>query len=899
MTNSRRKFRRSVVAAALLVAGVAVLFPACTGPAASSAPTSAAPAVVSAASKGATPAKLALDWPEFQKKVLPFFAENCADCHEGPSAENGIHLDAFTDAASLERNADTLAKAMQMLSSHKMPPAKREQPPEAERQAVVAWLHAFDESSVYAGPPDPGRVTLRRLNRAEYNNTIRDLLGTDFRPADAFPADDAGYGFDNNGDVLAIAPVLMEKYLTAAVQSLDHVIKVSAAKPPPVQKFDVLTLEGTAPLPVIAAAAPTAPPSADAAAAIADAAAGAVAAPALTVARGRGRTGRVFPFNSEIHVDAQFAADGDYVFRFQGYNVQPPGAARGGGGGGSGPRRPNPQMTVQIDDQPPSQPIAVDQGFGNGTTIYATPPTHVTAGQHRVTLAFINGPTEEEVAAAPPLAAAPTGRRGGGGGGGFGGPPASPTGKAIVGVHSFEVAGPVGFALERMPDSYRKLFVALPSATVTKAQAAEKIISNFTERAFRRPVTEAELKALLAFWTKADADERPFQESIALTLQAVLISPNFLFRIEAEPGPGENGIHTLTEVELASRLSYFLWNSMPDDELFALARQGKLRVSLPAQVRRMLLDPKADSFAENFTGQWLQLRLVDTVNPDKDKYPAFDESLRAAMRQETRRFFSAIVQEDRSVVDFIGANFTFVNERLAKHYGLPGVTGEEFRRVTFPAGDPRGGLLGQASILALTSYNNRTSPVLRGKWVLENLLNAAPPPPPPNVPKLEEDGKAALTGTMRQRMEQHRTNPTCAACHSQMDPIGFGLENFDAIGAFRATDASQEKIDASGLLPDGRTFVGADGLRAVLLTQKDEFVRCLTDRLLTFALGRGLERTDRRFVREIAANAAKNNYRFSTLVTDIVTSVPFQKRAGPAIAPAPKKELAQLNPATR
>lgn len=881
----------AVVAAALLTAGLGFLLAACTGGAASK---SATPVASSPAKLAAAPAKLALNWPEFQKKVQPFFAENCADCHEGDNAENGIHLDAFTDASSLERNADTLAKAMLMLSSHKMPPAKREQPPEAARQAVVAWLHAFDESSVYAGPPNPGRVTLRRLNRAEYNNTIRDLLGTDFRPADAFPADDAGYGFDNNGDVLAIAPVLMEKYLTAAVQSLDHVIKVSAAQPPPVQKFDVPTLDGTAPRSVMAAAAA---PVVDV---IPAAVAGTPVTPAPPAGRGRGsRFGRVFPFNSEIHVDSQFPADGDYVFHFQGYNVPPPvpDGARGAGGGGR--RGGGPQMTVQVDDQPPSKPIIVDQGFGNGTTIYATPPTPVTAGQHRVTLAFINGPTQEEVDAAPPPAvAAPTGRRGGGGGGAVG-PPPSPTGKTIVGVHSFEVMGPIGFSLDRMPENYRKLFVTLPSASVTKAQAAEKVIRNFAARAFRRPVTDTELKSLLAFWAKADADVRPFQESIALTLQAVLISPQFLFRIEDDPSPREKGVHTLTEFELASRLSYFLWNSMPDDELFALAGQGKLRASLPAQVRRMLLDAKADSFAENFTGQWLQLRLVDTVNPDKDKYPTFDEPLRAAMRQETRRFFSAIVQEDRSVVDFIGANFTFVNERLAKHYGLPDVIGEEFRRVTFPAGDPRGGLLGQASILALTSYNNRTSPVLRGKWVLENLLNAAPPPPPPDVPKLEEDAKAAFTGTIRQRMEQHRTNPTCAACHSQMDPIGFGLENFDVVGAWRATDASQAKIDASGLLPDGRAFTGADGLRSVLLAQKDEFVRCLTDRLLTFALGRGLERTDRRFVRDIAADVAKNDYRFSALITDIVSSEPFQKRAAAAVAPTPAKELAQLTPDAR
>ena len=532
--------------------------------------------------------------------------------------------------------------------------------------------------------------------------------------------------------------------------------------------------------------------------------------------------------------------------------------------------------------------MTVNETFNNAT-VYQTPPIHVTAGRHRVTLTFLNGASEVEYKNAPPPPPVVAGGRRGGGGGFGGGPPASTIGKPVFGVLSLDVQGPMALTPDRMPVTYNKIFVTQPSAKVTKAQAAEKIIRHFANRAFRRPVTDDEMASLLTFWNKVDADQRPFNESIDLTLQAVLVSPQFLFRIEAEPTPKENGVHTLTEYELASRLSYFLWSSMPDDELFSLATQGKLRANLAPQVKRMLQDPKAQALVDNFTGQWLQLRLLDTVNPLPDKFPSFDEPLRAAMIGETKHFFQAVVQEDRSVIDFINANYTFVNERLAKHYGIPGITGDDFRRITIPAGQPRGGLLTQASILTLTSYANRTSPVLRGKWVLENLFNAAPPPPPAGVKLLSEDAKAQLSGTMRQRMEQHRTDPTCAGCHARMDVIGFALENFDGIGAWRDKDASGDKIDASGKLPDGHTFVGADGLRQLLMAQKDEFTRALTDRLLTYALGRGLERTDRRFVRDIAADVANHDYKFSELATMIVESVPFEERTAAAVVPAGKK----------
>jgi hypothetical protein len=366
-----------------------------------------------------------------------------------------------------------------------------------------------------------------------------------------------------------------------------------------------------------------------------------------------------------------------------------------------------------------------------------------------------------------------------------------------------------------------------------------------------------------------------------VVLQAVLASPDFLFRVEEDPQPGEpNNIHTLNEFELASRLSYFLWSSMPDDELFQLAAKGQLRANLDQQVTRMLHDPKAQSLVENFAGQWLQLRQMDNVSPDTTKFPAFDPALRDAMLTETQMFFTSIINEDRSVLDFIDGNYTFVNGKLAAFYGMPGITGDEFQRVTFPKDSVRGGLLTQASILTITSYPNRTSPVLRGKWVLENLLNDAPPPPPPNVPALKEDASAELTGTLKHRMEEHRSNPSCAVCHERMDAIGFSLENFDAIGAWRTEDANKQPIDASGTLPGGKTINGAQDLRQILLSQQDKFCQCLADRMLTYSLGRGTEPSDQRTLADIVTAMQQNGEKFSALIKAIVHSDAFQKQRG-------------------
>jgi hypothetical protein len=867
------------------------------------APVPAAPAPLLASAAPKPDAK----WAEFHGTIQPFFAKNCYRCHGADDAENDMRLDLFKDAASLQAGSETLEKAYEKLSNHKMPPRDEPQPAEAEVAPVVAWLRTFLAGDPSA-PINPGRVTLRRLNRAEYNNTIRDLLAVDVRPADTFPVDDSGYGFDNNGDVLSMAPVLMEKYLAAASVALDKAILADPVLPPPVKRWEAATLEGTI---------PKSDPKAS------------VGRSPYTVP-----VGRVFNSNGEIYVDYDVPADGEYILRVHGYGTQ--GAAT----------HQRPSVAFLVDGTMVQKPFTITDDQRNPT--FAAPDkAPLTAGHHRISLAFLNGLTPEEYAIAKAKAAleAPAkvaavdpnaddkdpnadpnsddkparvkgkvaavdhnaddkdpnaddkdpnaddkparalrangapgrggARAGKAGRGAVSGPP-----KSTLGVIALELEGPLAPTPDRMPESYRRVMVALPSATVTRPEAAEKIIRRFATRAFRRPARESEVTRLMAIWSKADSDGRPFEQSIDVTLQAVLVSPAFLFRMELDPQPGEkDGIHTLNEYELATRLSYFLWSSMPDDELFALAEDGKLRANLDAQVRRMLKDPKSSALVQNFADQWLQLRGMQNAAPDPQHFPEFDEALREAMTKETELFFNAIVQEDRNVLDFIGADFTFVNERLAKHYGMTGVTGDQFRRVSL-AGDQRGGILTQASVLTVTSYPARTSPVLRGKWVLENLLDAAPPPPPPNVPALAEGDKAELTGSIRQRMEQHRKDPKCAVCHEQMDGIGFALENFDAVGAWRTQDATNEKIDASGTLPGGKSFNGPAELRTIILAQSDQFSRCLVGKMMTFALGRGLEPYDRRTTDAIVESMKKNGNRFSTMIEEIVRSDAFQKRNG-------------------
>ncbi|HEY8503799.1 MAG TPA: DUF1592 domain-containing protein, partial [Gemmataceae bacterium] len=446
-------------------------------------------------------------------------------------------------------------------------------------------------------------------------------------------------------------------------------------------------------------------------------------------------------------------------------------------------------------------------------------------------------------------------------------------------VRSLEIEGPFDAKPKPPPETHRRVIFVRPTGPEDEDAAARKILAEFARRAYRRPVKPEEIDRLMKLVELAKSEGEPFEARIRLALRAVLVSPHFLFRVEPDP-EDPNGVRELNDFELATRLSYFLWSSMPDEELFRLAEKGELGKPevLEAQVRRMLADPKAEALVENFVGQWLNLRLLGTVSPDRKTYPAFDEKLRAAMQRETELFVGRIIREDRSLLEVLDADYTYVNERLAKHYGIEGVKGEEFRLVRLPD-DRRGGVITQASVLTLTSNPTRTSPVKRGKWVLENLLGTPPPPPPPDAGELSEAKEEILKGSLRERLEQHRRDPTCAVCHQRMDPIGFGLENFDGIGAWRGKDGNFA-IDPSGELPDGSRFDGPAGLRAVLKKRADEFRRCTAEKLLTYALGRGLEHYDRCAVEEIVASMKKGGDRFSALALAVVKSDPFRKRSG-------------------
>jgi Protein of unknown function (DUF1592)/Protein of unknown function (DUF1588)/Protein of unknown function (DUF1585)/Protein of unknown function (DUF1595) len=449
-------------------------------------------------------------------------------------------------------------------------------------------------------------------------------------------------------------------------------------------------------------------------------------------------------------------------------------------------------------------------------------------------------------------------------------------------ISSVVIAGPYNVTGPGDTPSRARLFVCRPASVKDEEPCARTILATLSRRAFRRPVTDADLKPLLAFY-HTGRGERDFDYGIEKALRAMLVSPDFLFRVEHDPSEAKPGsAYRLSDLELASRLSFFLWSSLPDDALLELAEQGKLRDAgvLERQARRMLDDPRSESLVNNFAGQWLYVRNIPQVRPDPDAFPEFDDSLRQSFQRETELFFENILREDRSVMELLDANYTFLNQRLAEHYGIPNIYGSQFRKVTLTDAN-RGGLLGQGSILTVTSYPNRTSVVQRGRWILENLLGTLPPPPPPDVPELKAHAKDGRLLTMRQQMEQHRANPICPGCHARMDPIGFALENYDGVGKWRTEDGGS-KIDASGQLPGGVQFEGPAGLKKLLLSNyRDDFIHTVTEKLLTYALGRGLDYNDEPAVRSIMRQAARDNYRMSALVNAVVKSTPFQMRRAP------------------
>ncbi|MDA1236778.1 MAG: DUF1592 domain-containing protein, partial [Acidobacteria bacterium] len=726
-----------------------------------------------------------------------------------------------------------------------MPPAGLPRPDKAEADSVVSWLEAEFARQDAAIVPLAGRVTARRLNRNEYNNTIRDLLAVEMQPAADFPADEAAYGFDNNADALNLSPVLMEKYFDAAERAVraaifgPRVLQAAAVHYPLPVRINILA--GTK-----------------------------HELPDLTH---YDRTG--LSTIHAAHVVHRFPVDGEYSFNIVLNGHRP---------NGSEPVQP----ALYIDGKFIGDGM-VDATDLEGQSILVR--TNVTAGDHLLSTTYHNvysglppsyGGPEPSTREAITL----TSERG------------KPLNEADLELlrkygtriktdrsetridprfESIDVGGPFTQTTEPSAESLSKVFVCSEETDA----CARQIVSGFAGSALRRPATEAEVDSFLKFVGLAQKHGDSFEEGIATALQAILVSPHFLYRIEQErPASASSAMAPLSDYELASRLSYFLWSSTPDDELLRLADEGRLRqpTVLEAQVHRMLRDPKSAELVKNFGGQWLQLANIDVVRPDFRKFPEWEDSLRASMRQETELFLGNIVQQDRSVLEMLDADYTFMNERLARFYGVEGVTGLEFRKVSMTGTQRGGGLLAQASLLTVSSYSTRTSPVLRGKWILENLLNQPPPPPPPGVPPLNE-ASVGESVSLRQEMETHRANAVCASCHSRMDPLGFGLENFNAIGAWRATDGKLP-VDASGTLPDGTSFEGAEELKSILLNEKTDFVDCLSEKLLIYALGRGLERYDRPALTKISGGLTAGDYRFSELILSIVNSLPFQMTSG-------------------
>ena len=760
----------------------------------------------------------------------------CVTCHNGNLRTAGLALDTV-DVARVGDHGEIWEKVVGKLRAGMMPPAGRRRPDRETYARLTSYLEtALDRAA--AARPDPGRTdALRRLNATEYRNAIRDLLDLEVDVTALLPADDSSAGFDNVS-LGGLDPGRLERYLTAAR-------RISR----------------------LAVGAPVRSPVAD----------------TFIVPSDLNQTGHVegLPFGTRggTTVRYTFPVDARYELRVElgkSWNSNRVG----------GLRRPH-DVVITLDGEP-VEVLAVrpQPRRGRGQGLQYQPVDRpadadlavripVTAGPHVVGAAFVDrDPGLVERHRQPFLKVHIT----------VGGDQ-----RTQPNVYSITITGPFDAAGAGDTPSRRRIFTCRPADATPRAEAAcaAEILSTLARRAYRRPVTEADVAVLVRFFEEGRAGG-DFDAGIEMALQRLLVSPEFLLRVERDPeGHDTDRPYLVSDLELASRLSFFLWSSLPDDSLVEAAAAGTLRDPgvLESHVRRMLADPRAESLVTNFAAQWLYLRNLTAVSPDFIVFPDFDETLRRTLRRETELFFESIVREDRGALDLLTADYTFVNERLAKHYGIPGIYGSHFRRISLPPESPRGGLLGHGSILAVTGYATRTSPVVRGKWVLENLLGTPPPPPPPNVPPLSEEKSDAVL-SMRERMVEHRRNPVCAACHALMDPVGLSLENFDAIGRWRTLTDGFVPIDASGALPDGTTFDGVAGLRLALVNRADQFVRTLTERLLTYALGRAVEHYDQPAVRAIERQAARDDYRFSSLVLGIVNSTPFQMRR-PASADPP------------
>jgi mono/diheme cytochrome c family protein len=751
----------------------------------------------------------------------------CVSCHNTRLHSGGLALDSV-DPAQVTVKTDVWEKVIRKLRTGSMPPVGLPRPDAATLTAVASSLESAIDADAMARP-QPGRTeALHRLNRTEYQNAVRDLLALDIDAAALVPADDQSYGFDNLAGVLKMSPTLLERYIGAA-RDVSRLAVGVAKIPPTAETFRLRSdlsqyqhLEGL---------------------------------PLGT----RGGTA----------VRYTFPQDGEYLIKVEMLDLF----------SGAQIKEPH-NLEISVDGrqaqlfklgeskkmgQDPNDPTA--DLYTSQDALQVRVP--VRAGPHVVTTTFVKK-TE---------ALAETVRK----------PFVRPHGEGDFLLYqphigTVTISGPFNGSPAQDTPSRRRIFVCRPATAADETVCAKQIVSTLARRAYRRPVSDADIQPLLSFYADARASGG-FDAGVERALQALLVSSSFLYRVERDPSSAR-GPYRLTDLELASRLSFFLWSSIPDDQLLDVASKGQLKTPavLDREVRRMLKDPRSEALATNFAAQWLRLRNVSGALPDDVIFPNFSDNLRQDFVTETQRFFQSIVQENRGVLELLTADYTFVNERLAKHYGIPNVYGSEFRRVTLPE-ENRRGLLGQASVLTATSYSDRTSIVGRGKWILENVLGTPPPPPPPNVPALKENTSNGKLLSMRERMTAHRANPVCASCHNNMDPLGFALDNFDAVGRWRARAEGGQAIDASGGLADGTTFNGPAELRQVLTRRPEQFVTVVAEKLLVYALGRGNEFYDASPIRRAVRASAASNYSFASLIVGLVTSTPFQMRSLPEAAP--------------
>lgn len=726
----------------------------------------------------------------FEKDVAPVVTKFCASCHSGKEPSGGVLLTAGMTSAAVTKNPNAWARVAARVGNGTMPPKGMPMPTDAQRKQMVAWIDKNLAGDCKLA--DPGKVTLRRLNREEYNNTVRDLMGVSIRPADDFPSDDVGYGFDNIGDVLSMSPLLMEKYLAASEKVVKAAIRIPKTK---VQSVDGGSMATTP---------------------------GAFA-----------RDGAMF-FGSNGTASSKFkvTTGGWYRIRLK-LGEQHAGDQ-------------NALIDLKLDRDKLTTFEVRDPMGAPGNYDF---PTKLTPGEYNIGVTFTN-----DYYRAPSNGQKAQDRN--------------------VILTSLELIGPIEDGQIKTPFQ-QKMVPSIPPKEGWDL-AARNALGGFATRAYRRPVTTEELDRLVTVFKYGAKSSDSYEVGIQLACQAVLCNPNFLFRVELD-GATSTTARALNGYEVASRLSYFLWSSMPDDTLFAYAKSGEILKPevMAEQVKRMIQDPRSDALVENFATQWLQLRKLSNFEPDTKQYPAFNSELREAMFTETRMYFTEVMRGNKPISEFLDSKYTYVNEPLAKLYGIAGVSGKDFKRVS-TEGTGRGGVITQASVLAITSNPTRTSPTKRGRWILEQILGTPPPPPPPGVPDLAEKHITEKM-SVRQKLEEHRKNPTCAACHREMDALGFGFENFDPIGKFRTADGAAP-IDASVDLPGGRKFTGATQLKTILMADKQLFARSFVEKLMTYAIGRGVDVQDRCFVDSVVKETASGNYKFGDIVAKIVVSDPFKKR---------------------